>query len=340
MWNEKKLDELLCEPSERLISDIKKIKGDIIFLGAGGKMGPTICVLTKNAVQKAGTDSKIIAVSKFSDSDRFAVNLLKENGVEMIDADLLEPGALNKLPDSPNIIYMAGRKFGTNSQEYLTWAMNVWLPSRVAERYKNSRIVVFSSGNAYPQLPVNSGGATEDTPVNPVGEYAMSCVGRERMFEYAAHTFGTEISVYRLNYAVDLRYGVLFDIAGKIQADIPVSVSMPVFNCIWQGDANEAAIRSLIHASSDIFYINISGPETVSVYTTAKKLSKLLDKEVLFCDEPSDIALLSNTGKMAELFGYPAVSLDTMIKWQAEWIISGGRSLGKPTHFEEKKGDF
>lgn len=338
MWNEQKLDGLLTVPSERLAADMTKIKGDIIFLGAGGKMGPTLCVLVKNAVKKAGTDSRIIAVSRFTDS--FAVNLLEENGVEMISADLLEPGVLERLPDVPNVIYMAGRKFGTSGQEYLTWAMNVWLPSRVAERYKNSRIVVFSSGNVYPQVSVDSGGAAEDTPVNPVGEYAMSCVGRERMFEYAARAFGTKIAMYRLNYAVDLRYGVLFDIAQKICAGEPVSLSMPVFNCIWQGDANEAAIRSLIHASSDIFYINASGPETVSVYATAKKLEKLLNREALLCDEPSETALLSNTGKMAELFGYPSVSLETMIKWQAEWIISGGRSLGKPTHFEEKKGDF
>jgi nucleoside-diphosphate-sugar epimerase len=243
---------------------------------------------------------------------------------------------------------MAGRKFGTNTngQEYLTWAMNVLLPSRVAERYKDSRIVVFSSGNVYPQLAVSSGGATEDTPVNPAGEYAMSCVGRERMFEYAARTYGTKTAVFRLNYAVDLRYGVLFDIAQKIYTDTPVSLSMPAFNCIWQGDANEAAVRSLIHAGSDIFYINVSGPETVSVYATAKKFAELMNKDVTFCDdapeqrESPETALLSNAGKMAELFGYPSVSLETMIKWQAEWIMSGGRSLGKPTHFEEKKGDF
>jgi len=338
MWNEQKLDKLLCEPSKRLVSDMKKIKGDIIFLGAGGKMGPSICVLAQNAIKKAGTDSKVIAVSRFS--DRHAVNLLKENGIEMISADLLEPGALEKLPDAPNIIYMAGRKFGTNSQEYLTWAMNVWLPSRVAERYKNSRIVVFSSGNVYPQSALSSGGATESTPVNPVGEYAMSCVGRERMFEYAAQTFGTALAIYRLNYAVDLRYGVLFDIASKIQAGEPVSLSMPAFNCIWQGDANEVALRSLLHVSPDIFYINVSGPETASVYATAKKLGEFLNKPVLFCDEPSDTALISNTGKMAKLFGYPSVALNKMIEWQVEWLISGGRSLGKPTHFEEKKGDY
>ena len=338
MWSESKLDDLLTTPSERLINDIKKIEGDIIFLGAGGKMGPTLCILAKRAIEKAGTNSKVIAVSRFSDP--FAVSLLKDNGVDIISADLLDDGVLEKLPDVPNVIYMAGRKFGTSGNEYLTWAMNVWLPSRVAERYKNSRIVVFSTGNVYPLMPVISGGATEEVPPNPVGEYAMSCLGRERMFEYAAYTFGTKLAVYRLNYAIDLRYGVLFDIADKIQAGISVSVKMPVFNCIWQGDANEIAIRSLLHASSDIFYLNVTGAETASVKSTGLKLAKLLDKEVLFCDEPSETAILSNSGKMAELFGYPSVSLETMIKWQAEWILSGGRSLGKATHFEEKKGNF
>ena len=341
MWDENKLDELLTAPSDRLVEDMKKIEGDIIFLGAGGKMGPSLCLLAKNAVEKAGTNSKIIAVSRFT--DKFAVNLLKDNGVDIISADLLQDGVLEKLPDAANIIYMAGRKFGTNGQEYLTWAMNTALPCRVAERYKNSRIVVFSTGNIYPQTTAISGGATEDTPPNPVGEYAMSCLGRERMFEYAARTFGTKTTIYRLNYAIDLRYGILFDIAEKIQAGIPVSLKMPAFNCIWQGDANEIAIRSLLYADSDIFYLNVTGSETVSVYLTAKKLGKLLNKTVLFCDEPSEplnTALLSNSGKMAELFGYPRVSLDKMIKWQAEWILSGGRSLGKATHFEEKEGSF
>ena len=339
-WSESRLDDFLTTPSERLTEDMKKIDGDIIFLGAGGKMGPTLCLLAKKAVERAGTNSKIIAVSRFTDP--FAVKLLKENDIDIISADLLENGVLEQLPDVPNIIYMAGRKFGTSGQEYLTWAMNVWLPSRVAERYKNSKIVVFSTGNVYPQVSVISGGATEQSPVNPVGEYAVSCLGRERMFEYAAHTFGTNIVIYRLNYAVDLRYGVLFDIAEKIQAGIPVSLKMPVFNCIWQGDANEIAIRSLLYADSDIFYLNVTGAETVSVELTAKKLGKLLNKEVLFCDEPfeSETAILSNSRKMAQLFGYPSVALETMIKWQAEWIISGGRSLGKSTHFEEKGGKY
>ena len=350
MWTETKLNELLTTPSERLIADVKKIEGDIIVIGAGGKMGPSLCLLAKKAADKAGAASKVIAVSRFTDP--LAVTLLKDGGVDIISTELLESGALEKLPDVPNVIYMAGRKFGTAGQEYLTWAMNSMLPSRVAERYKNSRIVVFSTGNIYPQTSVISGGATEETAPNPVGEYGMSCLGRERMFEYAAHVFGTKIAMFRLNYAVDLRYGVLFDIAEKIQNNTPISLKMPVFNCIWQGDANEIAVRSLIHADSGVFYLNVTGPETISVYTTAKKFAKLLGKEALFCGEHTeqreqreqnpaeDTAGFSNSGKMAELFGYPSVSLETMIKWQAEWIMSGGRSLGKPTHFEEKKGEY
>jgi nucleoside-diphosphate-sugar epimerase len=200
--------------------------------------------------------------------------------------------------------------------------------------------VVFSTGNVYPLSHISSGGADENTKTGPVGEYAMSCLGRERMFEYAAQAFGTRITIYRLNYAVDLRYGVLFDIAEKVSSNTPVSLQMPVFNCIWQGDAGEIAIRSLLYASSDVFYLNVSGPETASVRAAAEKFGEILGKEPLFCGEPSDTALLSNTGKMARLFGYPSVPLDTMIEWQAQWISSGGRILGKSTHFEERKGDY
>ena len=336
--SERELDSLLSAPSGRLVDDVKKIEGDIIVLGAGGKMGPSLCVLAQNAIKEAGTKSKVIAVSRFSDP--FAVNLLRENGVEMVNADLLEPGALEKLPDAPNVVYMAGRKFGTGGREYMTWAMNVVLPSMVARRYKDSRIAVFSSGNIYPQLHLDSGGATEDTPPGPVGEYGMSCLGRERVFEYAAKTYGTKIAVLRLNYAIDLRYGVLFDIASKVQNNIPISLSVPAFNCIWQGDANEMAIRSLLFADPEVFCINITGLETVMVHETAKKFGELLDKKVTFENEASETALLSNSAKMAKLFGLPSVSLETMIKWQAEWILSGGRSLERPTHFEEKKGDY
>ena len=338
IWDENKLDELLTSPSDRLVSDMKKIEGDIIFLGAGGKMGPTLCVLAKNAIKKAGTNSKVIAVSRFT--DQFAVKLLKDNKIDIIGADLSESGILEALPEVPNVIYMAGRKFGTTGQQYLTWASNVRLPLLVAERYKHSRIVVFSTGNVYPQMPVVSGGASEDEPPCPVGEYAMSCLGRERIFEYGAKTFGTKIAMLRLNYAIDLRYGVLYDIAQKLMSGAVISLKMPAFNCIWQGDAGEVALRSLIYADSDVFNLNVTGPQTVLVEHAAKELGKLLHKEAKFCDEPSDTALLSQSGKMEKIFGSVFVSMETMIQWQAEWILSGGRSLDKPTHFEEKKGDY
>lgn len=338
MWNEEKLNTLLTTPSPGLIEDMKKVKGDIMILGAGGKMGPTLALLAKNALKAAGSESKVIAVSRFGDP--IVCDLLSANGIEMHSADLLEPGALDKLPDAPNIIYMAGRKFGTDGGEALTWAMNAWLPSRVAERYKTSSIVAFSTGNIYPKVPVSSGGATEETHPVPVGEYAMSSLSRERMFEYAASAYDTRVAVYRLNYAVDLRYGVLHDIADALLNDQPISVSTPSFNCIWQGDANEAALRLLLHADSSVFRMNITGPETAGVRETALALGKLLGKEPIFSGEEQSNAYLSNAGKMFSLFGYPTVPLETLIAWQAEWIQSGGRSLGKPTHFEERKGSY
>lgn len=338
MWNEKKLDDLLTTPGPKLIEDMKRIKGDIMVLGAGGKMGPTLCLLAKNAIKKAGIDKKVIAVSRFSDS--IAKELLATNDVDMISADLLEAGELEKLPDVENVIYMAGRKFGTDGQEALTWAMNAWLPSRVAERFKNSNITVFSTGNVYPQVPISSGGADETTKPSPIGEYGMSSLARERMFEYAAQKYGTRISIYRLNYAIDLRYGVLYDIAKNILNEQPVSIATPSFNCIWQGDANEIAIRCLLHASSDVFRLNVTGPETASVKETAYALGRLLNKEPIFTGEETNIAYLNNAGKMFENFGYPTVSLNTLIKWQAEWILDGGRALDKPTHFEERKGKY
>lgn len=235
---------------------------------------------------------------------------------------------------------MAGKKFGTDGQEPLTWAMNAWLPSRVGERYKHSRITVFSTGNIYPQVSAMSGGATEEIRPEPIGEYGMSCLSRERMFEYAALTYGTQVALYRLNYAVDLRYGVLSDIAHHILKGEPISVATPCFNCIWQGDANEAALRCLLHADSKVFRLNVTGPETASVKAAAYKLGKLLGREPIFSGEEGTNGYLSNAGKMFTLFGYPTVSLDTLIDWQAQWILDGGRELGKATHFEERKGSY
>lgn len=340
MWTELYLDRLLTAPSDALINDLSKVKGDIIILGAGGKMGPTLSLLAKKACVKGGLDKKIIAVSRFSDP--FAKTLLEENGVEMISMDLMEPKALDSLPDVPNVIYMAGRKFGTSGQEYLTWAMNTWLPALVAERYKGSNIVVFSSGNIYPMVSPRDGGTSEFTMPEPVGEYAMSTLGRERVFEYASVAYGTPVCLYRLNYAVDLRYGVLNDIAQNIINRKPVVITAPVFNCLWQGYANEIALRCLTICDSPVNPLNVTGPETVSVKWAATELGRHLGIEPVI-EEPeraNDKALISNAAKMCEIFGFPSVSVNQLIRWQAEWLMAGGRILGKPTHFEERKGNF
>lgn len=337
--NEKMLNELLTSPSSDLVEDIQKIKGDIMVLGAGGKMGPDICILAKKAIDLAKSNQKVYAVSRFSDKD--AVKRLESYGINIISADLSEDGVLNKLPDCENIIFMAGKKFGTNGNEYLTWGMNSWLPCMTAKRFSKSNIVVFSSGNIYPKVSTCSGGATEETPTYPIGEYCMSCLARERAFEYAAKTRGAKVCIMRLNYAVDLRYGVLHDISQTILANKPIDLSaMPSFNCIWQKDANEAAIRLLLHTSKDVNIVNVTGPETAGVKQTAIKLAKALEKEVTFIGEEADTAYLNNAGKMFSMFGYPTFSLDSLIEMQAKWLLNGGRSLGKPTHFEERNGNY
>ena len=338
MWTEEKLNELLTTPSKELVEDIKKIKGDIMVLGAGGKMGPTLCVLAKNAIKAAGIEKRVIAVSR--GSDKIATDLMLSNGIEVIAADLLDTEKLYALPEVENVIYMAGRKFGTDGNEWQTWAMNSTLPAFVADKFKKSNIVVFSSGNIYPIVPLSNGGCTEaDKPI-PNGEYAMSCLARERAFEYAANTFGTNIFIYRLNFAVDLRYGVLFDVADKIMKGEKISLSTPCFNFIWQGSANEIAIRGLLHATAPACIMNVTGPETVSIKKAAIELGKYLGKEPIFENEPGTDAYLNDASLAMETFGYPAVSAKTLIRWQAEWLLDGGRTLGKPTHFEERKGSY
>jgi len=338
MWNEEKLNELLTTPSQALIEDIKKIKGDIMVLGAGGKMGPTLCVLAKNAAKAAGVDKKIYAVSR--GSDKIATELMESNGIEVIAADLLDKEKLYALPDVENVIYMAGKKFGTDGNEWQTWAMNATLPAFVADKFKKSNIVVFSSGNIYPIVPLHSCGCTEEDHPLPNGEYGMSTLARERAFEYAAHTFGTKVFMYRLNFAVDLRYGVLFDVANKIMKGEPISLSTPVFNFIWQGSANEIAIRGLLHATAPACIMNVTGPETISIQKAAIELGKYLDKEPIFEGEPGNDAYLNDSSLCMETFGYPSVSAKTLIRWQAEYILDGGRTLDKPTHFEERKGKY
>ena len=338
MWTEEKLDALLTEPSDALVEDMKKIKGDIMVLGAGGKMGPTLCLLAKKAIEKAGIEKRVIAVSRFT--DKFATDLLHNNNIETISCDLLDKEKLYELPEVENVIYMAGRKFGTDGSEWLTWAMNSTLPAFVADKFKKSNIVVFSSGNIYPIVPIASGGCKETDKVGPIGEYATSCLARERAFEYAANQYGTNVFIYRLNFAVDLRYGVLYDMAERIMKGEPISITTPVLNCIWQGSANEIAIRALLHTDSPMKIMNVTGPETVSIKKAAIELGKHLGKEPVFEGEEGTDAYLSDASEAMETFGYPSVSMKTLIRWQAEWILDGGRALGKPTHFEERKGSY
>lgn len=338
MWTEEKLNEMLTTPSAALVEDMKKIKGDIMILGAGGKMGPTLCVLAKRAIKEADVQKRVIAVSRFTDP--IATALLRENGVETISCDLLDTAQLRALPKVENVIYMAGRKFGTDGQEWQTWAMNATLPAFVAEKFQKSNIVVFSSGNIYPITPISDGGCREEDPLGPIGEYPMSCLARERAFEFAAHRYGTKIFIYRLNFAVDLRYGVLYDMADKILRGEPIGIETPCLNCIWQGSANEIALRGLLHADNPVKIMNVTGPETLSIKSVAKQLGSYLGKEPSFSGEAGNDAYLNDASKAMELFGYPAVSANTLIRWQAEWILDGGRALGKPTHFEERKGSY
>ncbi len=332
------LEAKLAEPSEALIRDIAAIEGDILLLGVGGKMGPSLAKLLMNAIKQAGASNRVIGASRFS--EKGLREQLEAEGIETIACDLLNEEQLQSLPDVPNVIYMAGNKFGTTGNESFTWAMNAYLPGRVAEKYRNSRIVVFSSGNVYPFTPVGSGGADETTPPSPVGEYGQSCLGRERVFEHFSKVNSTKMLIYRLNYAIDLRYGVLLEIAKSVQGGKPIDLTMGHANIIWQGDANEIAIRSLLVCEAPARFLNVTGPETMSIRWAAEKFGERLGIEPVFTGTESDNALLNNSTKCHQLFGYPRVSLLQMIDWVAEWVEAGGATLNKPTHFQERKGKF
>lgn len=338
MWNEQQLDEALSMPTQALIDDVAKLDGDIMILGAGGKVGPTLSVMAKRAVEASGVDRKVIAVSRFTDP--FVVELLNREKVETISCDLTKPEQIATLPKVKNIIYMAGRKFGTNGAECETWEMNVAVPAYVTQHFGAARYVVFSTSNVYPFASPRSGGNSEDVAPSPIGEYAISCLGRERIFEYAARHYGAKVVNFRLSYAIDLRYGILYDICSWIMAGKPVPLTVPAFNCVWQRYCNEVAIRSLLIASEKVENLNVSGPEMVNVRYAATRLGELLGKEVIFEGEEGDRGILVNTSKCVRLFGYPDMGLNEMMEKQAEWVLAGGRQLGKPTHFEESKGKF
>lgn len=332
------LEAKLAEPSEALVKDLSTIEGDILILGVGGKMGPSLARLAQNAVREGGLNKRIIGVSRFSNEE--ARRELEDAGIETISCDLLNDAELMKLPHADNIIYMAGNKFGTTGREHFTWGMNTYLPGRVAEKYKDSRIVVFSSGNIYPFMPIGSGGASESITPEPIGEYAQSTLGRERIFEYHSHKNGTPMLFYRLNYAIDMRYGVLLEIAKSVHEQRAINLTMGHANVIWQGDANQMALRCLTECTNPPSIMNITGPETMSIRWAAEEFAKRLGKEAIFEGTESELALLNNASKSHQRFGYPTVSLLQMIDWMAEWVEAGGSTWNKPTHFQERKGKF
>jgi hypothetical protein len=332
------LDELLSEPTEGTIRALATLDGDIIVLGVGGKMGPTLARMAKRASEAAGIRRKVIGVSRFS-SQR-CEQRLQAWGVETIRCDLLDRASLAELPDAANVVYMAGMKFGSTGRESLTWAMNSFLPGLVSERYRQSRIAAFSTGNVYGLCPVSKQGSREGDPVNPVGEYAMSCLGRERIFEHFSRTGKICMSILRLNYASEMRYGVLLDIAKRVYAGLTVPLSMGYLNAIWQGDATAMSLRALCHPSTPPFVINIAGPELLSVRSIAETFGALFQKPVRFEGIESNDALLSDAGKAFELFGHPSVSASQLMTWIADWITRGETTSAKPTHFEERAGRF
>ncbi len=335
---EVQLESYLSEPTDEVIAVLAALEGDILILGVGGKMGPTLAKQAKRAIDCAGIAKSVIGVSRFSTPG--VQENLQTAGIETIAADLLSEKSLQDLPDTQNVILMAGRKFGSTGNESLTWAMNGYMPGRVAEKFRNSRLAVFSTGNVYPLTPISHGGATENSRVAPIGEYAQSCLSRERICTYFSSEFGTPMAILRLNYAIDLRYGILLDIAEKVYAEEPISLEMGNVNVIWQGDANAVALRAFAHCQSPPLILNVTGPETVSVRYLASCFGIRFNKSPRFEGEEAETALLSNASRCHQLFGYPRVSLGEMIEWIAEWVRIGGTTLHKPTHFEVRDGKF
>jgi len=337
--NIEELEDHLSRPTEADAAALSALNGDLLILGVGGKMGPSLARLARRAAALAGAHVRIVAVARFSNASLPAQ--LAAQGIESITCDLLEPGALSSLPEIPNVIFMAARKFETSGSEHLTWAMNTFLPGLVAERYRNSRIVAFSTGNVYPLRSLSEGGAVESTPVGPVGEYAQSALGRERMFENGSHRWGTRTAILRLNYAVELRYGVLVDIGRAVFERRPISLAMPYVNVIWQRDANSWCLRSFAYCQSPPFVLNITGPETLSVRELALEFGQHFGIEPIFRPElEGSTSLLNNAAKAGELFGRPTATPAEMIGWIADWIRHGGVMLNKPTHFQTRDGKF
>ncbi|MBQ6472465.1 MAG: NAD(P)-dependent oxidoreductase [Victivallales bacterium] len=337
--NEAELEQLLSDPPASLVEMASRLKGDVMILGVAGKMGVSMAMQAVKAIQQAGVKKRVFGVARFSRGE--LREKLEQAGVETITCDLMDRQAIAKLPLVPNVIFMAGRKFGTEGSEALTWAMNTLAPAYVAEHFRDSRIVAFSTGCVYPLVGVESCGCTEEIPPAPVGDYSQSCLGRERIFQHYSITNGTKTLLFRLNYSVDLRYGVLYDIASAVWEGRPVDNTVGYYNVIWQGDATAAALQCLEWCESPSAVLNVTGPEVASVEQTAYRFGKLLGRDVTFRQERAgNLCYLNNASRMCERLGYPRVPLNRLIEWQAEWIRNGGRAINAPTHFEVNTGRF
>jgi nucleoside-diphosphate-sugar epimerase len=332
------LEDLLSEPSDAAIDAMRHLTGDVAILGVAGKMGPTLARMARRAMDAAGVNYRVIGVSRFSSPGQ--QRALEAPGVESIRCDLLDEAAVARLPDVPHVIFMAGRKFGSTGDEALTWAMNTHLPAVVCNRYRRSRIVAFSTGNVYGLTPHGRGGSREEDSLAPVGEYAMSCLGRERMFEHFSREHSMPVAILRLNYAAEMRYGVLVDLAGRVARSQPIDLSMGYFNVIWQADANAMALAALDHTATPPTIINVAGAEELSVRTACEELARRLDVGVAFTGREAGDALLSNGSRGWQLLGAPRVDAARLLEWTADWVRRGGESLAKPTHFESRAGQF
>ncbi len=332
------LEELLSEPSGAAIDVMRRLNGDLVVLGVAGKMGPTLARMARRALDAAGASGRVIGVSRFSSPAQ--QDALERHGIDTIRCDLLDEDAVARLPDAANVIFMAGRKFGSTGDEPLTWAMNAHLPALVCRRYRSSRIVAFSTGNVYGLTPCGRGGSREEDSPNPVGEYAMSCLGRERLFEYFSRAYGTPLAILRLNYSTEMRYGVLVDLARRVLGREPIDVTMGYFNVIWQADANAMALTALAHTSSPPLIVNLAGAEEMSVRAACTELARRLNVEVSFTGREAGDALLSNGARGRALLGAPRVDAARLLAWTADWVERGGESLDKPTHFESRTGRF
>src|SRR5262245_39125131 len=313
------LEDFMTEPTPALVDDLARVPGDILVLGAAGKMGPTLARMAK----RAAPGKRVVGVARFTDPS--AQTSLEAAGVETIACDLLDRRAVASLPRLDNVVFMAAMKFGASCNPALTWAMNVHVPAIVAETFASSRIVAFSTGCVYPFVPVADGGATEDTPaVPPAGDYANSCVGREHMFKHFSERLGTPGRLLRLNYAIDMRYGVLHDIATKVRNGVPLDLSMGHVNIIWQGDANTAALRCLAHATTPTTPLNVTGPETISVRWLAQEFGRRFGRGAVVAGTEAEAGWVSNAARMVAELGPPGLSLATMIDWTDDWLLQGG----------------